>query len=75
MDRLVFKEEVGLGLVGCIGVRVFKRLSPVSYLGQRACTPLAAVVMLPYLGPKEPLLGSFCYWQRCHIAKSRKRAF
>lgn len=43
---VVFKEEVALGLVGCVGVRVGKRRGPLSGLRLEGYSPLAAVVVL-----------------------------
>lgn len=76
VDRLVFKEEVALDLVGCIGVRVVKRLSPVSPLGPEGCTPLPSCCGRSALSrSQEPLLRSFFSCQKCHVAESSKRAF
>lgn len=62
MDEAVFKEEGALGLVGCVGVGVVKRLHSSNSCG---CSALS--------GSQELLLGSFLCWQRCRVAKSRKK--
>lgn len=67
VDRVVFKKEVALGLVGCVGIRVVKRWNPVSPLVPEGHTPLTSCFDHSALfGSQEPLLRSFFCWQRCH---------
>lgn len=66
MERAVFKEQAAWGFVGCVAVRIVKRQSPVSPLGLEGHTPLTAVVVLPYLGPKNPCWEFFLLAKALH---------